>query len=61
MKEDIEDLIETYIRKIKACNLLIVATDSNETKIRVTGKKSAYLHMIRDLKLLLEEDEQDEA
>jgi len=59
MKEAIEDLIEYYRRKVLSCQILISESKNDNQKNRVRAKLTVYKDVMRDLKQLLE-DEQDE-
>lgn len=58
MKEALEDLILGHERRIKALDGMLLEARDNLTKERLTVKKSVYDQVIRELKQLIQ-DEQD--
>jgi hypothetical protein len=63
MKNSIEELIDSYQRKIVSCNELIeIYKQTLETNAihRIEIKKGCYNHIIQDLKNLLKDSEPKE-
>lgn len=58
MKKALEDLILGHERRIKALDSMLLEARDNLTKERLTAKKSVYDQVIRELKQLIQ-DEQD--
>jgi len=58
MKEDIEDLIAAYKRRIKSLSEMILVSNTEIGKTRLIAKKNVYKTVVLDLESLLK-DEQD--
>ena len=58
MKEAIEDLIATYKKRVDYLRVMIRESKDNLAIIRYQSKKSTYYQTIRELEMLLK-DEQD--
>lgn len=58
MKEIIKELIKRYTLRVEALVGMQLVADSGAVKKRLNIKKNVYLGVIRDLKLLLRDEEE---
>ena len=56
MKEDIEDLIRVYKRRIESLTEMVESATSDNMKLRLISKRSVYKTVVADLNYLLRED-----
>jgi len=56
MKEDIEDLIRVYKRRIESLTEMVESATSDNMKLRLISKRSVYKTVVADLNYLLKED-----
>lgn len=59
MKEHLEDLIQRYENRIKTLDEIIMS-NPERSKIRILTKKGVYQNVVRELKQLLEDFENQE-
>lgn len=55
MKDNIEELIDDYTRRVKALDLLNEQANDNLSKVRLGAKRMVYLDVIIDLKRMLKD------